>query len=48
MARLLFTAALAYVAYRIYGETIAARHVPPDERAALRKQSAALGVDPSR
>ncbi|AEH87479.1 hypothetical protein LB577_14375 [Mesorhizobium sp. B283B1A] len=48
MARLLFTVALAYVAYRIYAETTAARHVPQDEREALRKQSAALGVDPSR
>ncbi|WP_214475548.1 hypothetical protein [Mesorhizobium sp. dw_380] len=49
MARLLFTVALAYVAYRICTEAKApTRHVPQDEREALRKQSAALGVDPSR
>ncbi|RUU90489.1 MULTISPECIES: hypothetical protein [unclassified Mesorhizobium] len=49
MGRLLFMVALACVAYRIYTETTeSARHVPQDDDEALRQQSAALGVDPSR
>ncbi|WP_164900192.1 hypothetical protein [Mesorhizobium sp. M7A.F.Ca.US.001.02.1.1] len=46
MGRLLFMVAFACVAYRIYTETAgSARHVPQDDGEALRKQSAALGVD---
>jgi hypothetical protein len=49
MVRLLFTVALACVAYRIYTETAgSAGHTPQDDGEAPRKRSAAPGVDPSR
>ncbi|ESZ24849.1 MULTISPECIES: hypothetical protein [unclassified Mesorhizobium] len=49
MGRLLFMVALTCVAYRIYTEIAgSARHAPQDDDEALRKQSTALGVDPSR
>ncbi|MBA1143063.1 hypothetical protein [Mesorhizobium neociceri] len=48
MGRLIFTLALAYVGYRIWIEAADPAKPVQDYRAALRKQSAALGVDPSR
>ncbi|WP_189501653.1 MULTISPECIES: hypothetical protein [unclassified Mesorhizobium] len=55
MIRLLIAGIVAYVAYRIAKEVIDQvpdnvdpLPMPPDERRALRRQSAAMGVEPQR